>query len=391
MEKEFPLKIEEARSGRSECGVCHTFIKKGEFRVGTQRIFFRRGPVVKWHHVSCALEGALVSESLLFDLGIKAFSNEPIASSPKVNNMNLLQKFSGAARAAIYPDIAAFRENIFRSSNGNPICPIRGITLDRDNCHVHHSGPNDFNVILKEFIFDMDISRISYTGNHFSNPVISKQFRKFHRDRCRLLLVHKEANLSDLKLRPNLALCDICSKTEDLNWIFDRGICDTCKLEMTKWGSKGLFVSKAGSIGDYGVSATDLEGLFFEKQVNPIKKQFAPMKLFRRADVETVAARKYGSVEKALNNQMIKRERREKSMRLQCLNVASFNMSLRSGRAPKVRTEFTGRFATYGQKRAMKRGGMEVPFGISFEEAYLVINEYKSKRKKTSGASLTDA
>lgn len=86
--EEFPLKIEEARSGRSECGVCRKAIIKGEFRVGTQRIFFKRGPVIKWHHVSCALEEALVSEHVLINHGIKVSSNGPIATSTKVNEIS---------------------------------------------------------------------------------------------------------------------------------------------------------------------------------------------------------------------------------------------------------------------------------------------------------------
>lgn len=67
-EWDLPLIIELAKSDRSECGVCKTNITKDELRVGTQTFFFKRGPVVKWHHVQCALAHNLVQESDLHEI-----------------------------------------------------------------------------------------------------------------------------------------------------------------------------------------------------------------------------------------------------------------------------------------------------------------------------------
>lgn len=171
---EYPLLIEKARSNRSECGLCHNKIPKHDFRIGTTRFFFRRGPVVKWHHLDCALESSLVSLQQLNDKGIKITSNLlPIATSPNISFRKLSQMFTAAARIAIHRDIVDFRDKIFECANQRPFCPIKGCLLTRDSSHVHHSGPRNFNCILKEFMQGRDLSRISYTGNHFSSHMMS--------------------------------------------------------------------------------------------------------------------------------------------------------------------------------------------------------------------------
>ena len=82
--------------------------------------------------------------------------------------------------------------------------------------------------------------------------------------------------------------------------IYAVGICEECKSGMLQHGADGPFLSQAGCIREYGICIGDLKGLYYEQLTNPVRKQFPPLKLFRRDDIHAVVEKKFGSVEIAI-------------------------------------------------------------------------------------------
>ncbi|XP_029180106.2 uncharacterized protein LOC114947635 [Acropora millepora] len=72
---------------------------------------------------------------------------------------------------------------------------------------------------------------------------------------------------------------------------------------------KQTSVSKALAKRKYILQEEDLEGLEFELKDNPVNKNYAPMKIFKLSAVESVALRKWGSMEK-LEAEQVKRKQR---------------------------------------------------------------------------------
>lgn len=283
-------------------------------------------------------------------------------------------------------DVKAHREKVLEE-NPSAICPITGSKLDRETSHVHHSAPQDFNSIVNEFYVarSIDLTTLSFTANQFSSPILRSEFREFHRQKCRLLLVHEQANLSTLKKRPSLAPCDICGITKPMHWIFQHGMCKTCQMETLCGRKKGPVLSQSGCQREFGLRPDEVMHLVYQAVDNHVNKAFKPMKLFQRHEVETVVAKKYGSLQKAkkrrkqVENQMIERRRKE------YLLAANYHMQSRSGFRPVVATTIEDKnpnFATPPQLALLVRFGITPPAGVTNKDAQSLLIQASRGRKR---------
>ena len=213
-EEKLPIRVERSKSSNSTCGVCSLKIEYSTYRIGTQKCFFKRGIATTWHHIHCALQHDLVAADCLLEKGItipvpSSESSAIVSNCPEKEDKRQKKKkhkFLLACRAAVYIDTRAHRDQIFkgggreggrggRGGGGRrerkreekeayaPLCPITKLPLDVECAHVHHFGPNDFSAITNTFIEqeNIDLCRISYTGNQFSSDALAQKFRNFHR------------------------------------------------------------------------------------------------------------------------------------------------------------------------------------------------------------------
>ena len=295
------------------CGVCSDPITRGEQRVGTQRRCFKGYVVQTWHHVECY--------------------EQPWggATDPPKPERTQLIPFYSAARIAIRDQVSAFRSKELES--GSCTCPITGkVVSDSTNGHVHHFGPTDFKAIADAFVKEhaMNLSLVSYTGGCFSNKSLHTAFQEYHNAKKRFLLVHKDANLSDLRRNPNQGPCDACKQTRQLTWIFMAGVCDECRGDP---GYRQNYLSQQQVKKRYGLSESDLTQVEYQPMPNPRTSNFSPMKLFRKLDVHAIAKSKHGSVEAALKLQTEKDAAIKKRKLQDFSTAASYGMVLRKPRA----------------------------------------------------------
>jgi hypothetical protein len=274
-----PLVREAAKSGRSRCGVCSNPIACGEQRVGTQRRGFRGYLMQTWHHEKC------------YEQPWGGTIDPPEPTSKQ------LVPFYSAARLAVRDQVSAFRREELK--DGSSVCPITGKTIsDSTNGHVHHFGPTAFKAIADAFVKEqgLDLSLVSYTGGCFSSKSLHTTFQEYHDRQKRFLLVHKDANLSDLRRNPDQGPCDICHESHQLTWIFKEGVCGGCRA---KPDYRRNYLSQQQVRQQYGLGGDDLAAVDYQPMRNPTNSNFAPMKLFRKLDIHAVAKNKHGSVEAA--------------------------------------------------------------------------------------------
>jgi hypothetical protein len=358
------LLIEKAKTGRSKCGACKENIEEGEQRVGTQRWYpFKGFPCTTWHHRTC------------YD---RPWSLSPGENIPASNYNESYAAFVKAARLVISPSVREFRETAMQD---NTLCPITRESLDASNSHVHHFGPCDFSRIVKSFVSEQNVAlhRISYTAAQFSYDTIADSFSAYHEKKKRYLLVHKNANLSVLKNRLDFGPCDVCNRCRRLTWIFQEGVCEKCRSSRQY---RRNYMSCRQCRYHFGMDAKDLLDVEYQSMDNPMSKNFAPMRLYRRADVEKLAEEKFGSLETALEVQKAKRLQKHKVRHRNYKMAEAFHMSLRAPRSASIADDHGDAFATPGQLRYLLDLGAEQVVGLSKKSASEAIDKMKKSRMK---------
>lgn len=110
-------------------------------------------------------------------------------------------RFTAAARSAVQPIIAEYRDSLFVNK---VICPMTGRELSIDDCHIDHAPPNYFSKIVDDFIalHEIDLNRVKYVERgdgrateHFADKMLEQEFIEFHNARANLRAVDKEWNI----------------------------------------------------------------------------------------------------------------------------------------------------------------------------------------------------
>ena len=91
---------------------------------------------------------------------------------------------------------------------------------------------------------------------------------------------------------PSCAPCHACHQRRPLTWIFAQGFCEGCRAEPA---CRQNFLSLRQASRRFGLDGSDLAHTDRQPVQNPVHRNFPPMQLFRKADVEAVAKRKHGS------------------------------------------------------------------------------------------------
>mmetsp|Transcript_33878 Transcript_33878/g.54969 ORF Transcript_33878/g.54969 Transcript_33878/m.54969 type:complete len:557 (+) Transcript_33878:275-1945(+) len=364
--------IEKARSNRSICGSCDEVIEKGHMRVGIKRCSKFHGKMkanfvaIRWHHEECDPKNHYPLES-----------SEP--PTKKISeSMKVPMEFRRAARQATLDDIFAFRDEVldgFRSLNEAPKCPLTGLCIPtKADGHVHHAGRFDFKKIVDDFVKDKAIynfSQFSYVADQFTNVVLEREFVQYHRTKCRLIYVHKTANLWLLKRNPNLDLCNLCHKPHALHWIHGDGVCHGCIFSQK---GREKFLSQQAAWFQLGLCPHDLKDEIFCRVPNPKNPGFHPAKIFLRTNLERVASTKFGSVKKAQARLNAKAERVKEIRKRRYDTSRSFQMKLRNGRTA-IHSKESGEYeyATLKQLRYLRNLGETEVVGLSKKKASEII------------------
>lgn len=314
-----PRVVENAKSGRSLCGVCKLVIEQGTKRVGVQK-WAGKYIAVTWHHPTCIDVMPIGSKDFALAIPEKSFDARDART-----------KFSKAARYAIRAQVDQFRTKQFERSE-TLICPISKTVLTPDTSHVHHFGPHTFESIVKSFLSEknIDLKTVSITAGQFSNDNLATAFSEYHRNKARFLLVSPKANLSTLKTIPSMGPCDLCGRTSyHLTWVFTFGVCKRCMKSKRLYAK---FCSQKHACWAFCLVRSDLVTLQFQSLPNPKNSGFAPMKLFKIEDVQRIASEKHGSVDAALKKRKLLNARARRT-RLSYHNAAAtFSMTLRNAR-----------------------------------------------------------
>ena len=104
-----------------------------------------------------------------------------------------------------------------------------------------------------------------------------------HGQKRRRGLVHQVAR------GPSCAPCHACHQRRPLTWIFAQGFCEGCRAEPA---CRQNFLSLRQASRRFGLDGSDLAHTDRQPVQNPVHRNFPPMQLFRKADVEAVAKRK---------------------------------------------------------------------------------------------------
>mmetsp|Transcript_6886 Transcript_6886/g.14050 ORF Transcript_6886/g.14050 Transcript_6886/m.14050 type:complete len:379 (+) Transcript_6886:86-1222(+) len=362
---------EAAKSGRSRCGACGELIPKGDVRVGVRRWSRFRSKsehfflATKWYHEQC--------DPSTRESTIAACGKVPVVTA----------SFTAAARNAVRGDILKFREGAF--SDGNPLCPISGKALTQETSHVHHFGPEDFKSIVDSFVKEklLDSTRLSFTSDHqFCDGALENEFREYHRNKSKFLLVHKTVNLSTLKKNPTLGPCSMCSRPRRLTWVFSEGVCTKCRKAPEH---RQKYLSQRQCMKFYGLNPDDLKTLQCQRMDNPISASFSPMKLYQKSAVEAAASIKFGNAERALQLCSDRRTRRLEARKNVYDRAREFSMDLRQPRrmlVSDVADLEPDMLATTTQLRLLMQLGIETDVGVSKVEASALIGEDIRKRKE---------
>lgn len=370
-----PRLIETAKSGRSKCGVCRQPIDKGVLRVGIQK-WTRNYRAVTWHHQYCVDVMPIKEEITETQSSIEETKSDQHTTREHTN------RFYKAARMAVEKDAKDFR--MLQFDGKAPTCPISGQKLTKDNSHAHHFGPHSFEAIVKSFLRDknIDLRRVSITAGRFSNETLAQAFYDYHWKKARFLLVHATANLSILKLNPRLGPCDICKLPRSLTWIFTSGFCKKC---IKSDDFRARFINQKYACRSCCLTPSELAALQFQSLPNPKNSGFAPMKMFRREDVETVAIEKFGSLQTVQQERKIRCDHAHDIRSLRYQAAASFTMILRKERETLQVEELSDQGeddATPAQLRYLMYLGAPRMVGMMSKSlASKKIVEFKEKKK----------
>lgn len=117
--------------------------------------------------------------------------------------------FKKACRHAIAEQVITYRNTVFAAAGiGNVRCPILGYLLLPENTHVDHIPPATFENLVQEFIAhcSINIGTVQIAGfndremkKSFVDSALTQCWQDFHKQRAKLRLVSREANLSHIK------------------------------------------------------------------------------------------------------------------------------------------------------------------------------------------------
>ena len=110
-----------------------------------------------------------------------------------------LRDYRNASRNAVQKEIFEFRD---RSLQQRRECPYTGEYLSRDNCHVDHTPPKTFDLLLFNFCRDRTINPLQVavgseggTVAVLSDPELLAAWQGYHRANADLRLLSKLGNL----------------------------------------------------------------------------------------------------------------------------------------------------------------------------------------------------
>lgn len=113
-------------------------------------------------------------------------------------------KVTSAFRAAIEPDIVAFKRNFFDLADGPVLCPFTGEQIFFAGAHVDHAPPDTFANLLERFLalewMSLDEVALKPSADHIysdrlANDAIESRWIAFHNTHANLRVVSKTANL----------------------------------------------------------------------------------------------------------------------------------------------------------------------------------------------------
>lgn len=107
-----------------------------------------------------------------------------------------IDRFAHACRESVADDIIVFKR-AFWAGKSSVKCPVSGERMYRSNSHVDHAEPT-FAALVDQFISEqqIDLSTVTYRGNHFAQEALSRKFREYHRQHATLAVISAFANLS---------------------------------------------------------------------------------------------------------------------------------------------------------------------------------------------------
>lgn len=125
-----------------------------------------------------------------------------------VSPSSLPKKVTAALREAVCGQILEFKNEHFEAVGELSVCTVTAAQVTRDDCHVDHAPPNTFERIVADFmtaegIEASDVQLLPHTDaqsfDRLADPFLEAKWKSFHRDRARLRIVSRRANLSDVK------------------------------------------------------------------------------------------------------------------------------------------------------------------------------------------------
>lgn len=127
-----------------------------------------------------------------------AIKHIPTARSKSLLPQQLLD-FRNAARTAVRSQIYSFRDS---QLSQNPVCPILGQPLTRQDCAIDHVAPKTFDQLLFDFCLaeglnpiNVSVSSIDGTVPHITDELVQTKWQQFHAQNAELRIVSRIANL----------------------------------------------------------------------------------------------------------------------------------------------------------------------------------------------------
>lgn len=104
-----------------------------------------------------------------------------------------------AARTAVDETISSFRRSAFAA--GLVTCPVLCVPVPPRDAHVDHGPPWPFDKIVRAFVAEHGEPSITHQGNRdmFADQADAAVFKAWHDERAQLRIVHRIANLSNLR------------------------------------------------------------------------------------------------------------------------------------------------------------------------------------------------
>jgi hypothetical protein len=112
-----------------------------------------------------------------------------------------------ALRIAVEDQILDFRTSCF-STQVEFTCPLRGISITQEKCHIDHTPPNTFMVLVDNWLKDRGLNmsdieitlpRDSQVISEMTNTTQKTDWQQYHRGKATLRLLSPLGNLSDAK------------------------------------------------------------------------------------------------------------------------------------------------------------------------------------------------